>query len=193
MSPSNKNRFLVRLALFSALWSILETTLGMIFKGMRLPFGGALMSGLAMILILTSRAYIPYRGSIVALGLITALIRFISTGVLMPGPTIAIIMETALAEMILLSTGYKNWSVRLTAVIGVLYTMVHPFITHKLLFGLNTLALYQSLFEKASEFMHLSRVPIALIVLLYSLMHILIGLTAGMVTLKLTRHLSEKH
>jgi len=186
MSRSDKNHFLVRVALFSALWSVLELTLGALFKGLRLPFGGAIMSGMAVILLITARSTISGRGSLIMIGAITAFIRIFSSGAFLPSPVIAIFMESLLVELTFTLFGFHRWSIRLAAVIAVLYTVVHPFLTQGLLFGVDTASLYLNLFERAARMLYIQSHPVGILLLIYLALHVLIGHVAAAMAMRIT-------
>lgn len=105
-----KTRDLTFLALMAALLAALEGFLGGYLHAVDFPFTGSLMVGINLIFYLIAKRRVPFKGSVLLLGLVLALLRF----ALFPGfslmPALAIFWEAAILELvfILAGTGVKG-------------------------------------------------------------------------------------
>ena len=65
---------------------------------LRLPFAGLVMSGLGMLIVLTGYRFVPRRGSVLTVGLVSALLKAFSLGSIVLSPMLSILAEALLAE-----------------------------------------------------------------------------------------------
>ena len=102
------NRYTVRswvtIGLFGALWGVVELTLGsylhVIFPPQANTFlTGVVMGGIGALIALTGRHFVPNRGSVFLIAVVTALIKLLSPGGGRVGPFVAILMEGLLMEV----------------------------------------------------------------------------------------------
>jgi len=130
-----KTRELTFLALTAAFLAVLEGILGTYLHSLGFPFTGSLLVGVNLVFYLIAKRQAPFKGSIILLGLVFALLRL----TLFPGfalmPAVAIFLEAVLLEgvFILLGTGVKGSVLGGILVsyfviffrLGSLYLMVH--------------------------------------------------------------------
>jgi len=93
----------VTIGLFAALWGVVELTLGSvlhaIFPSQANTFlTGVLMGGIGVAVALTGRHFVPNRGSVLLISIVTALLKLLSPGGIKIGPVVAILVEGALME-----------------------------------------------------------------------------------------------
>jgi len=173
------------IAVFGALWGLMEATLGATLKGMRLPLSGAILASLAVVLCLTGRYFVPRRGSILMMGGVAALLKIFSIGTVIIGPFFAILIESMIAEICCLLLGVNRLSYFIAGALVVSYTVLHPLITQGLLFGTRVYQVYWETAVQISRYLHLQTVHLAGVISLYFSLHALVGGLAGLFSYKL--------
>ena len=109
-------RELVYIAIFGAIWGALEITLGsylhVIFPPLADTFVvGLVMASVGMVVALIGRLFVPRTGSVLMIGIVTAILKMISIGGVKVGPLAAILIESLLAELALfVARTPRRWS-----------------------------------------------------------------------------------
>ncbi|OGB70066.1 MAG: hypothetical protein A2Y94_01815 [Caldithrix sp. RBG_13_44_9] len=169
----------VFIAIFGAMWGLVEITLGVFMKGMRLPMGGAILTAISSVIFLTGRYFIRRRGSILMMGAIAAILKVFSLGTVIAGPFMAILIESLIAEIAISLLGIHRFSYIFTVCLLTLYTIIHPFIAQGIIFGENIYKIYLEIFQKIAQFLHIDLHYIGWIILCYAVIHLILGATAG--------------
>lgn len=176
------NREIALLALFSSLWAVVEINLGIVLKIFRVPFSGALLTFLGLIVIFVGRNAVPKRGSVILMGLTTAFLKMIFLGGMAIYPFIGIIIESVLVEIGLYKGKPTNFQFVLAGNLAMFWTFFHPFFTQGLLAGWGVLKVYLLIVERGAQFLgvqgHQSTSIIFFIVFLF---HGIFGAIAGLV------------
>ena len=94
-------RQLVLIAVFGTLWGAVEMSLGSVIKAINLPFSGAFMAAVGLLIAMTGRIFVPRRGATVFIGVIATLLKLFSIGSVVVGPIIGIMAEALIAELFL--------------------------------------------------------------------------------------------
>ncbi|HSL90671.1 MAG TPA: hypothetical protein VK870_15310 [Ignavibacteriaceae bacterium] len=170
---------LITTALFGALWGVIEVFLGTILHASKIPFRGTALTIIAVVLITTSRSFINYKGSMIAISAVAATLKLIT----LPGfnitPFIAIIMQGIIAEIVFSFINYNFITSLFAGSSIMLYTLIHSLIMQGIFFGLGIYNVYIDLLNSIGKAINydgqLSLVLIPVIFLLY----ILIGVGAG--------------
>lgn len=173
-------RELVTIAVFGALWGAVEITMGTVLKALHLPFNGAILAAIGLTVLLAGRLFVPRRGATIFTGLIAMLIKLFSIGGVVLGPMIGILAEALLAEIVLSALGRpRRLSFLLAAVLGVLWTILQPFITGALLFGRDTVEVWLALINDGGRILGLQSNAALWIMLFLAAFHILLGVLSG--------------
>jgi len=175
------------IATFGALWGLMEITVGVTLKGLRIPMGGAILTALAVIIFTTGRYFVPRKGSVLMMGAVAAILKIFSVGTVIAGPFMAIVLEALFGEILLSLLGRHLLSYILTGVILLLYSMVHPFISQGIIFGANIYKIYMDSFTRVAELLHIPARHLLWIIALYAGVHALLGATAGWIGYLLPR------
>jgi hypothetical protein len=186
------SRDTIYIGIFGALWGLMEITLGVTLKGLRIPMGGAFLTAISSIIFLTGRYFIRRRGSIILMGAVAAVLKLFSIGTVITGPFIAIIIEATIAEILLILLGVNRISFVLTPAILCLYTIVHPFIAQGLIFGEDIYKIYITSFQKIASLLSIDTIYLGWIVILYALIHLIMGTIAGWMTYSLSVRVSQE-
>jgi len=173
------------LALFAAMWAAVEVNLGIVLRAFRVPFSGATLSVFGLMILFLARDAVPKRGAVLAVGFITAFMKFLFLGGIAIYPVIGIIAETLLVELSLLPNKPTQFNFLVAGVASLLWSLFHPFFTQGLLAGWGILRVYVVIIEKGAGFFGIHQQYFFLIFLTLVLFHLGMGLVAGIMGWKL--------
>jgi hypothetical protein len=182
----------VLIAVFGALWGLMEITLGVTLKGLRIPLGGAVLAGLAAIIYLTGRYFVRRRGAIFMMGTVAALVKIFSVGTVIAGPFLAILVEAAIAEAVISLLGVRRVSYILTGMILLVYTIIHPFLSQGIIFGADIYKIYLEMFRQIAGVLHVDHRHLWLVVLAYAGLHMLAGVLVGHISWVLSSRVEHR-
>jgi hypothetical protein len=173
-------RQLVTLAVFGALWGISEISLGSILHALKIPLTGAFMAAIGLCIALVGRLFVPRRGSTLFIGVIAMFLKLFSIGNILLGPMIGILAEAVVAELVLsLFKSPTRFVFILAGGLGVLFTVIHPFITGPLLFGRGILSVWLDTIDVGARLFGLPAGAAIAIIAILAGVHLLIGCAAG--------------
>ena len=98
-------RELVLLAVFGALWGVVEITLGSVLKSLDVPLSGVVLAGAGLMIALIARLFVPGKGSTLFVGIIAMFLKLFSLGGVIIGPMMSIFAEALIAELVLSGVG----------------------------------------------------------------------------------------
>lgn len=174
----NYNEFMTT-ALFGALWGIIEISLGTILHASKIPFRGAALTTIAVVLITTSRSFINYKGSMIAISAVAASLKLIT----LPGfnitPFIAILMQGIIAEVVFTIFTYRLISALLSGSFIMLYTLIHSLVMQGIFFGLGIYNVYVEILNSIGKAINYEGKMSLILIPLIVFMYILTGAGAG--------------
>jgi len=185
----------VYIAVFGALWGAVEITLGaylhVIFPPLTDTFlVGVILAGLGAIIALTGRHFVPHTGSVLMIGVVTALLKALSLGGVKIGPMVAILAESLLIEAGLVlgfgpfrySTQARQpsrWAFALAGALAVSWNFFHKFVMMRLLYGQGFTEVAVKMVKDGSQLLGLDvRYSIAILVVLF-VIRLVVGAAAG--------------
>jgi hypothetical protein len=201
----------VYIAVFGALWGAIEITLGAYLHVIFPPLAdtflvGVILAGLGGVIALTGRHFVPHTGSVLMIGVVTALLKALSLGGVKIGPMVAILAESLLMEAglvlspsISLRTGFgtlrragtrpaptktqarqpSRWAFALAGALAVSWNFFHKFVMMRLLFGQGVSEVALKMIQDGSQSLGLDvRYSIAILVILF-LIRLVVGAAAG--------------
>ena len=175
----------VYIAVFGALWGAIEITLGAYLHVIFPPLAdtflvGVIMAGLGGVIALTGRHFVPYTGSVLMIGVVTALLKALSLGGVKIGPMVAIVVESLLMEAgLLLARQPSRWAFALAGALAVSWNFFHKFVMMRLLFGKAASEVAVQLVKDGSKLIGLDvRYSIAILVGLFFI-RLVVGAVAG--------------
>ena len=202
----------VYIAVFGALWGAIEITLGAYLHVIFPPLAdtflvGVIMAGLGGVIALTGRHFVPHTGSVLMIGVVTALLKALSLGGVKIGPMVAILAESLLMEAglvlspsISLRTGRveglflgfdtlryltparrpSRWAFALAGALAVSWNFFHKFVMMRLLFGKGASEVAVKMVKDGSELMGLDvrYYSIAILGILF-VIRLVVGAAAG--------------
>ncbi len=186
-------RELATLAVFGALWGLVEVSLGSILKTLNIPLSGVALSSIGLTVALVGRAFVPRRGSTLFIGVIAMLLKLFSLGGVIIGPMVGIFTEALVAEIILTLGGSPRRSLfMLVGALGVGWVLVQPFVTGPLLFGRTLFTVWLDLLDRGEQLLGLAPSAALWIVLGLLAIHLAIGALFGWLSWDIARALQVR-
>jgi hypothetical protein len=183
--PSYRVRDWVTIGLFGALWGIVETALGsylnVIFPSFTNTFfKGVILGGIGVTIALTGRFFVQKRGSLLLIGVVTALLKLLSPAGGKIGPVVAILMESVMMEAaLLLVRDPHRWAFVLGGALAVAWNFPHKFLMMGLMYGRNMGEVYRMLVEDGSQMLGLDASLAVLILVVLVGVRLIVGGISG--------------
>jgi ABC-type thiamin/hydroxymethylpyrimidine transport system permease subunit len=179
-------RELVMMAVFGALWGLVEISLGSVFHAIDLPMTGMTLAVIGVMVAAIGRLFVPKRGSTIFIGVIAMVLKLFSIGSAVIGPMVGILAEALIAELILDAFGKPSKLSFIFACAGAsLWTLVQPFVTGVLLFGRNLLVVWLDLLDMGTRVFGIPYQAVFWIVVVLVTVHLLFGGLGGWLAWKL--------
>jgi hypothetical protein len=175
----------VTVGLFGALWGVFELTLGSVLHSIFPPqantfLTGLVMGGIGVAVALTGRHFVPQRGSVLLIGVVTALVKMLSPGGIKVGPVVAIVVESALMEAVLwLARSPRRAAFSVAGALAVGWNLPHKFVMMRLLYGEGAVEVFTKMVREGSEMLGLSVSAGLLIVAILLLARLAVGAVGG--------------
>lgn len=186
-------RDLATLAVFGALWGLVEVTLGSVIKTLNIPLSSLVLVSIGLVVALVGRAYVPKRGSTLFIGVIAMLLKLFSLGGVVIGPMVAILFEAFIAEIVLSALGRpRRISFIAAGAAAVSWLLLHPFLTGLLFFGRSVAVVWQDLLDLGQRVLGLDPTAAIWIVLALAAIHLTIGAAVGWISWDLARTLRNR-
>jgi len=173
----------VTIGLFGALWGAVEIVLGSYLHLIFPPqtdtfFTGVLLGSIGVAVALTGRHFVPNRGSVFFIGVVTALLKLLSPGGVKIGPVVAILAESVLMEAALWIAATR-WTFILGGALAIAWNLPHKFIMMRLLFGKSIIQIYTKMAQDGSQTLGLDASAAWLILAILLLIRLVVGAIGG--------------
>lgn len=173
-------RELVTMAVFGALWGMVEISLGSVFHAIDLPMSGMALAIVGVMVASIGRSFVPRRGSTLFIGIIAMALKLFSIGNAVIGPMIGILAEALIAELVLDVFAKPSLPAFMFACAGAaLWTLIQPFITGVLLFGRNLFLIWLDLLDVGYRLFGIPSQAALWIVLVLVAVHLFFGASGG--------------
>jgi ABC-type thiamin/hydroxymethylpyrimidine transport system permease subunit len=179
-------RDLVYIAVFGALWGVLEITVGsylhLVFPSLATPLVGVgtIMTSIGMVLALVGRLFVPKTGSVLMIGIVVAILKALSIGGVKLPAMLAIIIESLLAELgLFLSRRPSRGGFMLAGCLAVLWTFFHKFFASYIFLGRGIYDVYLGILKQGSQTLGIGISYALVIVAAFLLIRIVAGSLAG--------------
>lgn len=179
-------RQLVYIAVFGALWGALEMSVGAYLhvllppEASYLPLVGPTMAALGLAIALVGRRFVPQAGSVLMIGIVAALLKLLSLGGVKVGPLLGILIESGIAEVVLLGVGQpRQWGFVVAGALAVASTLPQKFLFASLFLGRSLEQTYAGVVKEGSGVFGLEMRYALLIVALLLLVDAILGGLGG--------------
>ncbi len=191
-------RELVYIAIFGAIWGALELSLGSYLHVIFPPLADTFLVGLIMASIgatvaLIGRLFVPRTGSVLMIGVVTAIIKMVSIGGVVVGPLVAILAQSLLMELgLLIARKPTRWAFVLAGALAIAWNFFHKFIMMYLLFGKGVYEVYWSMVQQGASLLRIEvSYALAIIVVLF-VIRLVAGGLAGWIAWDLGRVVRDR-
>ncbi|MFH2038832.1 MAG: hypothetical protein ABIJ65_05295 [Chloroflexota bacterium] len=186
-------RELASLAVFGTLWGISEITLGSVLKSLNIPFSGAVLSAIGLTIAMVGRVFVPKKGSTIFIGVIAMLLKLFSLGGVIIGPMVGIFSEALVAEILLSLAGRPRlFSFLLAGALGVIWTLLQPYVTGPLLFGRSLFVVWLDMLDVGTRLLGFKEGSVLWIVVALLVIYLFIGIIAGWLAWNIARQLQNR-
>ena len=173
-------RELVTMAVFGALWGVVEISMGSVLHAIKIPLTGLALTAIGLLVALIGRLFVPRRGSTFFIGVIATVLKLFSIGNIIIGPMIGILAEALVAELVLdIFSKPSQLSFILAIAAGALWTFIQPFVTGLLIFGRTLLPIWLDTVDLGSRLFGLSSQAVLWIVMALVILHLAVGAVSG--------------
>jgi len=178
-------RDLVYIAIFGALWGLLEITIGSYLHVLFPPLAdtflvGVIMGSLGILTSLVGRRFVPKAGAVLMMAVIAMLLKALSLGGVTLGPMLAILMEGLLMELGLLAwLGQSPWSFALAGALAVSWNFFHKFVMMRLLYGTAIVEVALKMAKDGAKMLGMDPSAVALILGVLFVVRFIVGALAG--------------
>jgi hypothetical protein len=174
----------VTIGLFGALWGAIELTLGSALHTAFPPLTntfltGVVMSGIGATIALTGSHFVPKRGALFLIGIVTAALRLLGIGGTKIGPIVAILLQSALMEIALWVLRASRWAFIVGGALAVGWNLPHMLIMPQILFGNSALEAYNGVVQRGSQWLGIAPSAAWLVLGILLLIQLLIGAAGG--------------
>jgi hypothetical protein len=184
---------LVTIAVFGALWGVVEMSFGAVVKSLHIPFSGAILAAIGLSIAMIARLFVPVRGSTLFVGVIAMLLKLFSIGSIIIGPMFGILTEAVVAESVFSIANRQNRLVfMLAGGLGVLWTLLQPFVTGLLFFGRDPFVVWLDMIDNGSRVLGISSNVVWGVVAALVAVHLILGVLAGWLAWDIGRQLQKR-
>jgi len=183
------NKDIALLSLLSGIWALSEINLGLFFRVLKLPFSGAILTFLGLIILFLARDAVPQRGTSILLGILTAYLKLIFLGALAFFPIVAILVESFIVEISMSGRQITRANTIVAGIFAMFWSLIHPFFTQGLLSGWGISRVYSTFFIRSAELFGISSQNMLFVFLTVIFVHFLFGILASIIGWKLTRQI----
>ncbi|MEO7049486.1 MAG: hypothetical protein ABI091_29555 [Ferruginibacter sp.] len=170
----------------TALWVVCEAFAGGIMHGIKLPFTGMLVSGLAVVCITLIAYYVPSKGSILKATIIVVIFKFMLSPHSPPTAYIAVFFQGLLGELLFLNKRFFTASAIVLAVLALVESAIQRILVLMVLYGNNFWKAIDEFLQKVLHQKNLTNYS-AILAGCYILIHAIGGLFVGYYSAKITR------
>lgn len=167
------------IAILASLWCIVEIYGDLLLRTLQIPMRGALLMSFGVIILSVARFTIPGRWVILMLGTLTALLKLLVLGILSIWPSLGILIETLLVQLIFLIGKPRMAHVITAGTVAVIWSFFHPFLTHGIIAGTGIYQIYLNLARKSMNVFQLGSFSLFEFFILWFFLHLLFGIIAG--------------
>ncbi len=121
-----------RILLIGIVWGLVEIFVSPVIKSFQPALFGLLMPFISILIILAGRYLAPAYGSVFLMGVIASFMKYMLSGMVLHGAFMAILLEAAMAEIILSLFGLNLLSCLLVGISVEIYSAFHPLLSNSL-------------------------------------------------------------
>jgi len=138
------------------------------------------MASLGVVVALIGRLFVPRKGSVLMIGIVTAILKMVSIGGVKLGPLVAILAESLLMEVgLLVARKPMRRSFIFAGALAITWNFFHKFIMMWLLFGKGVYEIYMGMVQQGASLLRVDVSYALAIIVLLLLIRIVAGALGG--------------
>ncbi len=181
----------IKASILGTIWAALEIVLGSFLHNLHIPFGGNILTAIALVLLISVSYKWQEDGIIWRTGVIAALLKSMSPSAVIFGPMIGIFMEAMLLELSIRTLGRNALGYLVGSALAMAWILVQVLGNFVIYYGFNIVKLYDGLvgFAQRQLNQHFDSmwIPILILMVIYAIF----GLVAGLVGMRSGRRLAS--
>lgn len=178
------------LAVFTAIWAVVEIGVGFSLQAAKIPFTGSFLAAVGVIVLIIGKSYVPRPGSVLLMGVTLAFLKLVYLGGAALFPSFAILTEATLTELALHRSKPTYFRCMWAGGLTLVWPLAHPFITQGLISGWGIIRVFKILAERSIHLFGVKNVVFAMIAVI--LLHIGFGMGTGWFSMKLVKILRAR-
>jgi hypothetical protein len=168
-----------RIFLIGIIWGLIEILISPVIKSFQPALFGFVMPFITVLIILIGRNYVPAYGSIILMGIIASVMKYLLSGMVLHGAFMAILLEALLAEIILSIFNMNLLSYILVGISVELYSAFHPLLSRGIFFQSAHFIKFNRLLISVFDLDPAAMSRDVISIILFST-HIILGILAGL-------------
>ncbi len=165
----------MKAAVMGSLWAVMEIVFGSFLHNMKIPFAGSILSFFAVFLVVAFSRVWQTNGLIWRAGLICALMKSLSPGVIILGPMVGIFSEALILELAFQFLGRNRAASILGGALAVFSALVQKALTLLVLYGWDFVKLLDGIVLFASRQLGMDKLQPEYLLLILSGVYLLSG------------------
>ena len=166
--------------IFGSVWGGSEMFLGGFLHALHIPMRGMIMSCVGAFVRISANFWAGGRGISLTIGCIAAFLKLFSLGGLVLSPAVAIIFESAIAEVVFGVFKYGSTASMLTGAGIVVYTVIHRFGAMLLIYRNEISEIWETFYSDGSIFSKIGVKSLLIVLILYVMIHLFLGAAVGL-------------
>ena len=188
-SKINLSERWIKASILGTIWAASEIVLGSFLHNLKVPFGGNILTGIAIMILISVSFVWTERGLFWRAGLICAIMKSMSPSSVIFEPMIAIFSEALLLEFSVRIFGHTYTGYILGAVLAMSWNLVQKILSLILFYGYNIVNLYSQIIEIVQKQLSLNFNILWLPVIILAVVQIVLGIISAIIGIKIGRKL----
>ncbi|MBN2365817.1 MAG: hypothetical protein EH225_07295 [Calditrichaeota bacterium] len=174
------------------IWGFLELFLRLLFGTVLPTFLPLLVPFLIMLVVLTVKYFLPTPGTFLLMGILAASIQYLLSDEIFPNTLIIILAVSVIVEIVFLLFRFRTVSFIISGILISLYNMFHPLLAQGYLFEHVQFVRFRTWFADLFGYATSNAVSKELVFAVLIVLHILVGLLAGWLVIRIIQALKKK-
>lgn len=187
---NNKNNISekwIKASIIGTIWAASEIVLGSFFHNLKIPFTSNILTGIAIVILISISYKWTERGLFWRAGLICAVMKTMSPSAVIFGPMIAIFSEAVLLDISVRLFGRSILGFVLGGILAMSWNLFHKIINYIIFYGSNIIEIYKNLLKFAQKQLNIQFDIVWLPILLLLLIYISLGIISAIIGIKVGR------
>jgi len=181
----------IKASIIGTTWAASEIVLGSFFHNLRIPFSSNLLTGIGIIILISSGYLWKEKGLFWRAGLICSLMKTMSPSAVIFGPMIAIFMEAVLLDLSVRVFSKTVIGYLIGGMLAMSWNLFHKIVNFIILYGFSIVDIYAGLLRFTQKQLHLQIDIIWLPILFLLMIYCIMGLTAAIIGIRIGRKLHD--